>query len=260
MRETISAAARFAGSKWALRTLFWGSVVLAWQLFALWKGPFFLPSVPDTVRGVGSFIADGHYLTLVGSLKQLLLGFAIACAVGIPVGALMGWSRIFDDLISPYIYTLFVTAKEALLPLLIIVVGTKLEYRISVVVMFAFFFPVINTAAGVRFINRDLIETARAFCTPRRRMFSEIILPAAAPYVVAGVRLGLGMALKGMIIAELWVTAGTGGLLKNLAAYRELSLYFATAVMIVILAITANELLSALERKLQPWEKYTRAG
>lgn len=247
---------RAGRNKWLLRALVWGFLLLAWQLFAMWKGPFFMPTIPETIAGFGKLLTRGYHLTLLTSLQQLILGFFIASLIGIPLGALIGRSRLAEDLLAPYVNTLFVTAKEALLPLIIIMVGTQLMYRVTVVVLFAFFFPVMNTAAGVRFVDRKLIETATAFCTPKRRIFTQIMLPAAAPFVVAGVRLGLGMALKGMIIAELWVTVGTGGLMKGLGAFRELDVYFALMILIVAVAVGANELLRALERRLTPWEQH----
>ena len=177
----------------------------------------------------------------------------------IPIGALMGRFRLFEDLLSPYVNTLFVTSKEALLPLIIIAFGTEFKYRVAVVVLFALFFPIMNTAAGVRFVDSQLMETAKAFCTPARRMFTQVYLPAAAPFVVAGIRLGLGIALKGMVIAELWVTIGTGELLKNFGGQRHLDLFFALAVLIVAVGLLSNQSLKALEMRLTPGTR-ARAG
>ena len=247
---------RLLRSKWFWRAVVWGGLLLGWEVLAWVNGPFFLPTVESTlVNGVTAVFREGYIWTFIVSLRQLLLGFTLACVVAIPVGAVMGWSRIAQDLLSPYVNTLFVAPKEALLPMIIILFGTQLQYRIAVVVLFAFFFPLMNTAAGVANIDRDLIETARAFCTPRRRIFRHILLPAAAPYILAGVRLGLGMALKGMIIAELWVAAGTGGLLRNLGQFRALDVYFALAILVVVVAVVTNEGLRAYERRLRPWQE-----
>jgi NitT/TauT family transport system permease protein len=181
------------------------------------------------------------------------VGLVIALAIAIPLGAIMGRYRFMEDLFSPYVNTLFVTSKESLLPIIIVAVGIGFLYRTWVVILFAVFFPIINTAAGVRYVDQELRETARAFGTKPWRMFTRVYLPAAAPFVVAGVRLGFGMAMKGMIIAELWVLRGTGRLLESFSSSpRRLDLYYALVILIVAIAVSINELLKWAERKLRP--------
>lgn len=237
---------------WFLRTVVYGGIVALWQVLALVMGPFYMPTVPQVFGGVVAIFTEGYYLTVLQTLQQLVIGFAIASAIAIPIGALMGRFRFADDLLSPYVSTLFVTSRETLLPLIIIAVGIGLEFRVVVVVMFAVFFPIMNTAAGVRYVDKNLTETARAFCTSPRRMLTRVYLPAAAPFVVAGIRLGLGMALKGMVIAELWISAGTGRLLKTTGSQRQLDLFFALAIMIIAIAVVSSEGLKALERRVDP--------
>lgn len=261
VKRPVLAGPRVSGRVWRWRAIVWGALLLLWQVVAWTTGPFYLPTLESVlIDGFGTVIREGYLATFGESLRQLLIGFALACAIGIPAGVIMGSSKVMRDLLSPYVNTLFVTPTEALLPMIIIMFGTGLEYRVAIVVLFAFFFPLLNSAAGVAAIDRNLLETARAFCTPRRRIFRHILLPAAAPYVVAGVRLGLGMALKGMIIAEMWVTFGTGGLFKNLGAYRQLDVYFALGSLVVVTALFANWALAAYERHLRPWQRATIGG
>ncbi|HEV8564532.1 MAG TPA: ABC transporter permease subunit [Actinomycetota bacterium] len=237
---------------WFLRLVCYGGLVIVWQVVALVMGPFYLPTVPQLLGGIVKIFTEGYYLTLLSTLEQLVIGFGIACAVAIPIGALMGRSRIFDDLLSPYVNTIFVTSRESLLPLIIIAFGVGLQYRVAVVILFSIFFPIMNTAAGVRYVDKNLIETARAFCTGPRRTLIQVYLPAAAPFVLAGIRLGLGMALKGMIIAELWITVGTGRLLKTTGSQRKLDLFFGLAILIIMIAVAASQGLKALERRMDP--------
>ncbi len=240
-------------SKWALRAVVYGAVLVAWQTTAMIKGEFFLPTIPATLAGIVKVFQEGYYTDLLFSLQQLLLGLAIALTVAIPLGALMGRFRFVEDLFSPWVNTLFVTSKESLLPILIIAFGVAFWYRTWVVILFAVFFPIMNTAAGVRYVDQSLRETARAFATRPWRMFTKIYLPASAPFVVAGIRLGFGMAMKGMVIAELWVLQGTGDLLSTFArAPRRLDLYYALVVIIIAFAVTVTELLKWLERRLRP--------
>jgi ABC-type nitrate/sulfonate/bicarbonate transport system permease component len=244
---------RLLGNKWVLRAIFYGAILVAWQATAVIKGEFFLPTIPQTIRGFGEIFTEGYAATLLGTLRQLVVGFLIALVVAIPVGVLMGRFRFVEDVLAPYVNTLFVTPKQALLPVLIVAVGIGFWYRTWVVVLFAVFFPIINTAAGVRYVDRELRETARAFQTSRWRMFSRIYLPAAAPFVVAGIRLGFGMAMKGMVIAELWIFAGAGNLLETFSrSPLRLDLYYPLVLLIIAFAVVVNELLKWAERKLRP--------
>jgi ABC-type nitrate/sulfonate/bicarbonate transport system permease component len=244
---------RVLGNKWVLRALFYGAIVVIWQITAVVKGEFFLPTIPATIRGFGEIFTEGYAATLLGTVRQLFVGFAIALVIAIPVGVLMGRFRFVEDVLAPYVNTLFVTPKQALLPVLIVAVGIGFWYRTWVVILFAVFFPIINTAAGVRYVDRELREVARAFGTSRWRMFSRIYLPAAAPFVVAGIRLGFGMAVKGMVIAELWIFAGAGNLLETFSrSPLRLDLYYPLVLLIITFAVVINELLKWAERRLRP--------
>jgi ABC-type nitrate/sulfonate/bicarbonate transport system permease component len=236
-----------------LRLLFYGAIIIAWQITAMVKGEFFLPTIPQTIKGFGELFTEGYASTLLGTLRQLVVGFLIAIVIAVPLGALMGRSRFFSDIFSPYVYTLFVTPKQTVLPVLIIAFGVGFWYRAWVVILFAVFFPIINTAAGIRYVDKELREAARAFDTNWWRMLTRVYLPAAAPFIVAGIRLGFGMAMKGMVIAELWVLAGTGELLETFSqAPARLDLYYALALLIIGFAIAVNVVLMWAERKLRP--------
>jgi NitT/TauT family transport system permease protein len=251
--EPRSRFRRLLGNKWFLRAVFYGAVLVAWQVTAVVKGTFFLPTIQATLKGLVEIFTEGYAAELLGTLQQLVVGLVIALAIAIPLGAIMGRYRFMEDLFSPYVNTLFVTSKESLLPIIIVAVGIGFLYRTWVVILFAVFFPIINTAAGVRYVDQELRETARAFGTKPWRMFTRVYLPAAAPFVVAGVRLGFGMAMKGMIIAELWVLRGTGRLLESFSSSpRRLDLYYALVILIVAIAVSINELLKWAERKLRP--------
>jgi ABC-type nitrate/sulfonate/bicarbonate transport system permease component len=240
--------------KWFLRLVCYGGIALVFQIMAITQGPFFLPTIPDILAGVVDLFTEGYILTLGPSLQQLAIGFLIAMLIAIPVGALMGRFELADDLLAPWVNTLFVTSKEALLPIVVLMFGIGFQYRVVVVIMFAIFFPVINTAAGVRYVEKELRETSEAFATPPWRMFTRIYIPAAAPFIVAGMRMGLSMAIKGMVIAELWVRIGMGMLLGSFVlSPRRLDLYYALSLVIIAVAVTLTGLLKIAERRLRPF-------
>lgn len=258
-RVRRSRVRRILDNKWFLRLVVYGAILLALQLTAVAQGPFFLPTIPSVLAGIGELFTEGHIAVMWPTLQQLVVGFFLAMAIAIPVGALMGRFSFAEDFLAPWVNTIYVTSKESLLPILILIFGLGFGYRVMVVILFAIFFPVINTAAGVRYVEQELRETARAFATPPWRMFTRVYLPAAAPFIVAGVRMGLAMAIKGMVIAEIWVYIGTGELLTQFTlSPRRLDLYYALAFVIIAVAVVSNELLKVVEQKLRPYSKFQR--
>jgi ABC-type nitrate/sulfonate/bicarbonate transport system permease component len=235
------------------RVVVWGALILLWELSARIKGPLFLPTPLKTAGGIGDIFSEGYASSLASSMRQLFVGFGIAVGIGVPLGLLMGSIRAFDDFLSPYVNTMFIVSKEALLPLLIVLFGTREEFRVVVVFLFAVFLIILNTAAGVRSVDPGMIEAARAFGLKRLQIFVKVVVPAILPFVVSGLRIGFGLAIKGMVIAEIWVTIGIGLLLTNFAAFRRLNLLFGLAILIIAIGVIGTSLLGAAERRLRVW-------
>jgi NitT/TauT family transport system permease protein len=193
-------------------------------------------------------------------MTHLLMGFGLAALVGIPVGMAMGRSFVIDQVVGMYVRGLFVTSLAAVLPLLIIVFGVDLRFRIAVVFLFSVFFIVVNVAAGARAVPRQLMRTAEAFCISPLRRFTTIVLPSSLPYVVVGLRLGIANAFTGMVLAELWVSRGTGAVLEGLGRNRDLPPFFAMVLLVTLLAALSAFAIRAAERRLMPWAKGVSGG
>jgi ABC-type nitrate/sulfonate/bicarbonate transport system permease component len=251
----VALGRRVMGNRWIARLLVWGSLILLWEITARVKGSLFLPTPYATLRGLGKLASEGHLPTIANSLRQLFSGYLFAVLVGVPLGLLMGSIRAVDDFFAPYVNTLFIVSKEALLPFLIILFGTRFTFRVTVVFLFSIFFIVMNTASGVRSVDPRLIETARAFRVPMWQIFAKVVVPGSLPFVIAGLRLGLSTAIKGMVIAEIWVTVGIGLLLKNFGVFLRLDLFFALAIVIIAIGLISTSLLKMLENRLRPWTR-----
>lgn len=246
-------------NKWVQRAIVWGALLIIYELAAIAAGDFYLATVEDIVGGFVQIVEDGRLTTVAESLEHLLVGFALACAVGIPLGVAMGRSFVVDQVLGMYVRGLFVTSLAALLPLLIILFGVGFKFQVTVVFLFSVFFVVVNTAAGARDVPRQLIRTGEAFCVSPLRRFTSIVLPSSLPYIVIGLRLAIANAYTGMVLAELWVGEGTGGILKNMGQNRELSKFFAMVLLITALAAFSSYLIRVLERRLMPWAEEVRA-
>lgn len=238
---------------WFQRVVTYGVLLIAWEWFARSVGPFFFPSLGAVAQGAVEVLRDGSLLLVVDSFTQMLLGFGVAIVIGVPIGLLMGTFRPVEFLLGPYVNALFVTSLAALLPFIILVFGTGFEFRIAVVALFSIFYVTINPANGVRSIDPNLIEMARSFGVGRVRQFVSITLPGTMPFIIAGLRLGLGQAVQGMIIAELWITIGTGRKLTTLGLERNLGEFFALAAVIVVVGTLLTQALMLAERRFTPW-------
>jgi NitT/TauT family transport system permease protein len=238
---------------WFQRTVVLGGLDVAWQIVAMAAGSFFLPAVPDIVRGFGAAISNGDFGGVLTSYRQMLLGFGLAVVIGVPLGILFGLSAVFRAAFGWIVDVLFVTSLVALLPFLILLAGTDLQFRVVVVFLFSIFYLIMNPAAGVRSVDPGLREMAASYRASRLRMARSVIAPSVLPFILAGMRLGMGQAIQGMIVAELWIATGTGRRLSALGLARKLGEFFALAGVIVVLGVLLIQLLFWLQRRLTPW-------
>jgi NitT/TauT family transport system permease protein len=246
---------RLASSKWFQRAIVWGALIVLYEIAALIAGDFYLPTLDQLVSGGAELVREGRLVTVAQSLEHLLLGFALAAVIGIPIGMAMGRSFVVDQVVGMYVRGLFVTSLAAVLPLLIILFGVSFRFRIIVVFLFSVFFIIVNTAAGARAVPRVLMSTAEAYCVGRLRRFTTVVLPSSLPYIVVGLRLGVANAFTGMVLAELWVSRGTGAVLEGLGRNRDLGPFFALVLFITLLAALAAFGIRALEKRLMPWAR-----
>ncbi|SRR5258707_674135 len=246
---------RLRDQKWFQRAVVWGALALCWEIIGASLGPGRFPRFSEVVIGVVAGVTNGDLVTLLGTLGQMVAGFGLAALIGIPTGLLMGRVRSVEYLLRMYFNALFVTSLEALVPLLIVFFGMRFGFRVMVVFLFSMPYIVLNTATGVRTVSHDLLEMAAAFCASQRQIFVKVILPGALPYLVAGLRLGLGSAIKGAIVAEFWVVVGTGARLIELGENHSLAELCALTFWIIVMVSLANRLLQLVQISLLPWSR-----
>jgi ABC-type nitrate/sulfonate/bicarbonate transport system permease component len=194
------------------------------------------------------------------SVLGLVLGFGSAIIVGVPTGIWMGRSRTFESALEPWVNALFVTPRVALIPLLLIWFGIGFEAQVVVIFLSAVFPIIINSYAGVRDISSNLVDTARAFCANERQLFLEVILPASVPFVMTGLRLGIGHAVIGMIVAQMFLAlTGLGKLLVNYGDFFKTDYVFAVVIVIGLLGVILTEAVKRVESRFAHWKESERA-
>jgi len=200
------------------------------------------------------FLEPRFWEALYISNQALVLGYAVSVLVGIPLGLIAGRLRWIDRILNPYFGVLLVMPVAPLIPIVIIALGLGLVARVSIVILFAVVFITINTRAGVRGVEPALIEMAKSFGASEGQIWRRIIVPGALPAIFAGLRIGLGRSITGMVMVELiLVASGLGRLLLEFSGRMQSDLVFATVLAVIIEALILLAAMQALERKIAPW-------
>src|SRR5512135_3568002 len=179
--------------------------LIAWQLVAnarIWSA-LFLPGPSDVVAAFGDVVQRGNLaIDVATSAQEFVIGYALAALVGIPLGLLLGWYPRARYVLDPFVTFMYATPRIVLLPLFIIWFGIGINSKIAVIFLGAFFAILINTTAGVRNLDTQLIRVARSLGGRDVQIFRTIALPGSVPFILTGLRLGLGHALIGVVVGE----------------------------------------------------------
>ena len=186
--------------------------------------------------------------------EEFAYGFALAVAVGIPIGALMATSHAARAILDPWVAALNSTPRIALAPLLIVWLGIALASKVALVFLSAVFPILLNTLTGVRVVDPELVEAARSFGARRRDVFAKVLIPAAVPFIVAGLRLGVSRGIIGVVVGELLgATAGIGYMLYTAGQTFDTAGLFVGVLVIAAFGVSTDVALKWLEQRLAPW-------
>ena len=196
---------------------------------------------------------------IVNTLQSIVVGFALGVVVAIPVGLLMGTSRAAEYSLDPYVNLIYATPIIVIVPIVGVVMGSTLEST-YVIVFLASVFPIlINVMAGVKNVGRDMLETSRSFGMKGRGLWRNVILPASLPYTMAGLRIGVGHAVVGAILAELFLYGfGLGGMIYDYAGIFDTGAIIAAVVVVMVIGICLTEGVKYFEKRISGWSLTAR--
>lgn len=242
-------------SRWALRATSVLVILVAWEIYGRAINPVLLSSPSAIARAFVAMIGDG---TLAHALSESLVvlgaGSLIGIVIGLAVGLAAGRYRVFATLIEVPLNALYATPSVALIPIIVVWFGFGPTAKTVVVILFVVFPVLINTMRGVQEVDRELVEVARSFCSGERRMWFDLIMPAALPYMVTGLRLAIGRALIGVIVAEFFTAfSGLGHLIVTNANSFRTDRTFVPILVIAVLGVLLTALLEFAERRLVRW-------
>ena len=218
--------------------------------------PIFISSPTRiAVAAYRMFVVTGEIWKDLGwSALEFALGLALALVIGIPLGLAGGWYRRLSYAIEPFLAALNATPQVALLPLLVLWLGTGLACRIVIIVLLAVLPIAIAALSAVRTTDARLIRVARSFAAGDWRLFRTVILPGAVPLLLAGVRLAVGRGMIGIVVGEIYGSAAGIGMMINQAGSRfDTDKVFVGVLTIAVAGVGLVELVRNIERRVEVW-------
>jgi ABC-type nitrate/sulfonate/bicarbonate transport system permease component len=225
-----------------------------WEIAGRLTNPLFFAPVSEVLVQFWKQLVDPSHSLINGFMETMAIlipGFVIACILGIGLGILMGRSNLAFQILDPYVTIFYNAPRVALIPLLLLWLGIGDTLKIVVVILAAIFPVSVNVMSGIRDISSQFIEPARSMNASEGQLLRKVILPATFPYMMAGLKLGLGRALTTVIVAEFFVSlSGLGGILHAMSTTYQMAKMFAPAIILAAMGIAIDGLLTYLERRV----------
>jgi ABC-type nitrate/sulfonate/bicarbonate transport system permease component len=243
-------------TKIALRLGILAVVLGLWQMVGNDEIRLGMPTFTGTVTAGAEMFADGTLLNALWITNQaMFVGYFLAIVVSLPLGIAMGSSPAIERVATPYLMILLAAPMIAVVPIVQASLGLTFAARVAVVFLFSFVYMTVNTMVGVRTVDPGLKEMARSYLASPLQRMRFVILPAAVPGIMAGVRLGLGRAMIGMVVAELsLIGAGVGSLILDYQVRFQPAYVFAIILVVILEGVLLMEIARRLELRLGQWK------
>jgi len=261
--ESLTAPARSLWRQIEPAALGMGSIVL---LLVIWEA---LPHLMTLGAGTKMYFttpsrvgATLWNMMVTGTLWEPLgvsaagfgIGLLLSIAVGLPLGVLLGRSRTLNAMFDPFITAFNATPRLVFLPLLMLWFGLGVWSKVVIVFIGALFPILINTYEGVRNADRLLINVVRSFGASEWDVARLVVVPNALPYIIAGLRLAIGRAVLGVVVAEFFgAEQGLGVVMVQAASRYQVDVVFAGLVVFAVLSLIMTGLVRLLEDRLSRW-------
>jgi NitT/TauT family transport system permease protein len=232
-------------------------------LLAAWEAAFRLGWVTKVTASSPTGIVDGarvlidnHFLfaAMWSTTKLFVVGFSLSVGVGLLVGLVLGWYRALHAVLDPWVTMLYAAPRLALIPLVVVWFGIGFHAQVVIVFLLGVFPMIINTMAGVAAIDRAHIRVARSFLASDKDVLLTIALPGAVPFIVAGLRQTIVLALTGVVVAEYFLgNTGVGGLIFNAGQTLETGQAFVGVAFFALSAVVLTLLVGVIQRHFDKW-------
>jgi sulfonate transport system permease protein len=237
-------------------------VVLGLVLLFLWQGAsgrlvdsFFISNPIAVGTRLTGWIADGSlFLHIWATVYATVMGFFAGAVGGVVLGIWLGVSPFTSRLLNPYLNALNALPKVALAPLFVLWFGLGIESKIALAAVLVLFLVFLNTYAGVREVDQDLIDGARLMKATRIQVITKVIIPSAMSWVFAGLKISVPYALIGAVLGEMIAAnRGLGYLVQFSGSQFDTAGVFAVLIVIALLAVALNFLVEIVQHRMQRW-------
>ncbi|MPZ35584.1 MAG: ABC transporter permease subunit [Rhodospirillales bacterium] len=231
-----------------------------WEWAARDMSPLFMTYPSAIFRAAWAITANGELpQAFLASLWPFAIGLFISIVGGIALGVLIAQFWFLEYVLDPFLNALYAIPRVALVPLIILWAGLETTGKVTILVSIAIFPVIINTYAGIKDVRGGLLEIGKAYGATESQIFFKIILPASVPYIMAGVRLAVGLAIIGMVVAEFFTAiTGLGGLIVNYSNSFATAKLFVPIIVIGLLGVALTEFVMWIERRLSRWRALER--
>jgi len=230
---------------------------LAWEVIGQVANVSFFPPLSAVLVRLVELTLDGQIVANLGSsLLNLTIGFTFSVVVGILVGMAMGAYRKVEMALDFYVFALLTAPTLVLAPLFFSIFGSSNPRPtiVGVIILYTLFIIIVNTTAAIRSVPAPLIEMGRSYCANERQLFRKIILPAATPLIMAGIRLGMGRGVKGMINGEMFIAiVGLGAVVKKAGIRFDSEAVLAVLILIIVVALILTKIVQLIDQRLTGW-------
>jgi ABC-type nitrate/sulfonate/bicarbonate transport system permease component len=235
------------------------ALTLLWEVAGRqgWVHRLFLPPASRILASFWTLLVSGEVLGHVGvSLWRAALGYALAALVGIGLGVLIGYSRRAHEATEVVVELTRALPPPAIIPVAIVLLGIEDAMKVFVI-FFSCMFPIlVNTSDGVRAVDPVLLRTARTFGVGQAAALVKVMLPAASPFVMTGLRVALAIALILTVIAEMvGATAGIGYFILDSQRSFRIPQMYAGMLVLALLGYALNRAFLAADRRLMAWHR-----
>jgi NitT/TauT family transport system permease protein len=213
-------------------------------------------SAPSLIgKAAYQLFASGEiYNDLYISGIELFWGYALSAAIAVPFGIAIGWYKKMSYILDPFVNAMNATPRVALLPLVIIWLGIGVLSKVGIIFLGAVFPILINTRDGVKTTPANLLTAARSFGASEWILFKTVVLPSTIPFILTGLRLGLGRAIVGVMVGELYAaTAGIGFMITVAGATFQTDKVFVGVLIFALAGMIGTEFLTRVEKRFDKW-------
>jgi ABC-type nitrate/sulfonate/bicarbonate transport system permease component len=244
----------------AVRTASVAVFFAIWEYYGRRMDPIFMAPPSAIFQAAGELMQSGALgKALMQTLWPFAVGMALTVVVGILLGIVMAQWRVLEYVLDPFINALYAIPRIALIPLIILWAGLEFVGKVSILVSVAIFPITVNTFSGIRDVRGAMLEIGRAYGATEWQIFWKIVLPAAVPFIMAGIRLAVGLAIIGIIVAEFFTAiSGLGGMIVEYANVFATAKLFVPIIVIALVGVVLTEFVMWLERRMSRWRQLER--